>query len=36
MKNKQELENQFEWWITSIPDKIIFLKKILPNEIYII
>lgn len=33
MSTRQEKEDQFEWWITCIPDKVIALKKRLPNEI---
>jgi hypothetical protein len=33
MMNKQEKEDQFEWWITCIPDKIALLKKRLPEDV---
>lgn len=35
MNTRQENEDQFDWWITCIPDKIIALKKNLPEEISI-
>lgn len=34
MKSKQEIENDFEWWITCIPDKIERLEKLLPANLY--
>ena len=33
MKTKQELENNFHWWITCIPDRIESLKHLLPKDI---
>jgi len=33
MKTKQEMENDFDWWITCIPDKIERLEELLPSEI---
>lgn len=33
MSKRQEKEAQFDWWISSIPDKIITLKKRLPELI---
>jgi glutaredoxin-related protein len=35
MKTKQELQDDFDWWITCIPDKIEHLKKIIPIGIFI-
>jgi hypothetical protein len=32
MNSKQEKQDQFEWWITCIPDKINDLKKRLPKD----
>jgi len=34
MKSKQELEDDFEWWITCIPDKIERLEERLPKDIF--
>lgn len=34
MKNKQELEENYHWWITCIPDNLDFLESILPSELY--
>ncbi|WP_335966819.1 hypothetical protein [Galbibacter sp. PAP.153] len=34
MKNKKELENDFEWWITCIPDKIERLEELIPPSIF--
>jgi hypothetical protein len=31
--SKKEQQDQFEWWITCIPDKIEFLKKNIPLEV---
>lgn len=33
MKSKQELENDFHWWITCIPDNIDYLEKLIPEKI---
>ena len=33
MDVKKEKEDQFEWWITCIPDKIIALKKRVPGSV---
>jgi hypothetical protein len=35
MINRKEKEDQFEWWITCIPDKIVSLKRRLPQELSI-
>lgn len=34
MKSKQELEDDFEWWITCIPDKIEKLEELLSKDIF--
>lgn len=34
MKSKQELEDDYHWWITCIPDKIDRLEELLPKELY--
>lgn len=34
MRNKQNIENDFEWWITCIPDKMNRLEELLPEEIF--
>ena len=34
MKSREELENDFEWWITCIPDKIELLGDLIPKNIY--
>lgn len=34
MKNRQELEDSFHWWISSIPDFIDQLEEKLPDQIY--
>ncbi|MDR0865948.1 MAG: hypothetical protein LBO74_13595 [Candidatus Symbiothrix sp.] len=33
MSTREEQEEKFNWWITCIPDKIISLKKKLPEEV---
>lgn len=35
MKTRQELEDNFDWWITSIPDKINRLEELIPKEIFV-
>jgi hypothetical protein len=34
MKSKKELEEDYHWWITCIPDSLDFLEKFLPTKIY--
>jgi hypothetical protein len=34
MKTKQEIEDDFEWWITCIPDKIIRLEKLVSKDLF--
>lgn len=34
MKNRVDIENDFEWWITCIPDKINRLEELLPTNVY--
>ena len=34
MKSKKELEKDFHWWITCIPDKINLLEELAPKEFY--
>lgn len=34
MRNKQDAENDFEWWITCIPDKINRLEELLPANVF--
>lgn len=34
MKSKQELEDNFDWWITCIPDKINRLEELIPEKIF--
>jgi hypothetical protein len=34
MKSKQELEDEFDWWITCIPDKLDRLEELIPAEIF--
>lgn len=34
MRSKQDIENDFEWWITCIPDKINRLEALLPANVY--
>jgi hypothetical protein len=35
MKSKKELEEDFHWWISSIPDKIISLEDLIPPELFL-
>jgi hypothetical protein len=34
MKSNKELEDDYHWWITCIPDNLDFLESILPSELY--
>lgn len=34
MKSKQELEDDFHWWITCIPDNIDKLEFLIPKDLY--
>lgn len=34
MKSKQELEDNFDWWITCIPDKVNRLEELIPVDIF--
>jgi hypothetical protein len=34
MRSKHEIENEFEWWVTCIPDKIYRLEELLPIHLY--
>lgn len=34
MRSKQDIENDFEWWITCIPDKINRLEELLPANLF--
>lgn len=33
MNKKKDLENEFDWWITSIPDKIELLGSFVPKQV---
>jgi hypothetical protein len=32
MRSKKELEDDYHWWITCIPDNLDFLESILPSD----
>ena len=34
MRSKQDIENDFEWWITCIPDKINRLEGLISKDIF--
>ncbi len=34
MRSKQDVENDFEWWITCIPDKIMRLEQLLSANLF--
>lgn len=34
MKSKKELEEDYHWWVTCIPDNLDSLENILPSELY--